>query len=75
MMNDNGTPFQEYDDFFVSPRSYNVVGEVALSFGYERVPLSVSIEIIPEPCSIALLGMGFVGLLFHSRKERYMRLV
>ena len=49
MMNDNGTPFQEYDDFFVTPGSYNVVGEVALSFGYERVPVSVSIEIIPEP--------------------------
>ena len=69
MMNDNGTPFKEYDDFFVSPGSYNVVGEAALSFGYERVPVSVAIEAIPEPATFMMLGIGLVSLLTRKRKK------
>ena len=48
MMNDNGTPWLPDDDFPVSAGIYEVVGELDLISG-ERVPVSVSIEIIPEP--------------------------
>ncbi len=50
MMNDNGTPWQESDDFLVSPGLYSVVGELRLAMSPSgRVPVSVSVEIIPEP--------------------------
>ena len=50
MMNDNGTPSLPNDDFPVNPGIYDIIGELDLvpSFGGERVPVSVQIEIIPE---------------------------
>lgn len=46
MMNDNGT-LSTKDDFPVGPGLYNIMGELRLDGGYERVPVSVDIEIIP----------------------------
>ena len=46
MTNDNGTLDRD-DDYPVGPGSYNIMGELRLDGGYERVPLSVSIEIVP----------------------------
>lgn len=44
-------------DFPVNPGIYDVIGELDLLSG-ERVPVSVSIEIIPEPASILLFAFG-----------------
>jgi len=64
MMNDNGTD-RTLDDFPVGPGSYNIKAELFRDGGYERVPVSVSIEIIPEPATLLLLGLG--GLLLRKR--------
>jgi len=66
MMNDNGTD-QTFDDFPVGPGSYNIMAELEiLDLSYERVPVSVSIEIVPEPTTLILFGLG--GLLLRRRK-------
>jgi hypothetical protein len=67
MTNDNGTPLQIYDDFPVDPGFYNVVGEVALWPKSERLPVSVSINVIPEPTTLLLLGLGAV--ILRKRKK------
>ena len=67
MMNYNGTFVEEYDDFLVSPGMYNVVGEVALWPKSDRIPVNVSVEIIPEPSSLLLFGAGLIGLLARNR--------
>jgi hypothetical protein len=54
----------------VVPGSYDVTGVLGdLWFAYpERyVPVSVSIEIIPEPASLLLFGAGLFGLLARNR--------
>ncbi|MHC4132358.1 MAG: PEP-CTERM sorting domain-containing protein [Planctomycetota bacterium] len=61
MMNDNGTPWLTDDDFHVNPGMYDVIGELDLVHG-ERVPVSVSIEVVPEPSTIGLLGLGVFAL-------------
>jgi hypothetical protein len=58
MMNDNGTIWPKTDDFPVSSGFYNVVGEIALFPTYQRVPVSVSISIVPEPATLFLLALG-----------------
>jgi hypothetical protein len=62
MMNDNGTPGLPNDDFPISPGPYNVIGELNLLNG-ERVPVSVSITVIPEPGSSVLFAVGLAGLI------------
>ncbi len=61
MMNDNGT-YQYDDDFPIGPGLYNIMGELFRDGGYERVPVSVPIEIIPEPATILLLALGSLFL-------------
>jgi len=61
MMNDNGTT-ETNDDFPVEPGLYNVTGYLRAG---EIIPVSVSIEIIPEPTTVFLLGFG--GLLLRKR--------
>jgi len=69
MMNDNGTIWPTTDDFLVSPGIYNVVGEVAIFPTYRRVPVSVSINIVPEPTSILLFGTGLISLLTRNKQK------
>ncbi len=64
MMNDNGTQSPS-DDYPVGTGLYNITGELILSAAYERVPVSVSIEIIPEPATLLLFGLG--GLMLRKR--------
>jgi len=73
MMNDNGTTRRD-DDFLVCPGRYNIMGELYLFYGDQdkRVPVWVSIEIIPEPSTIVLLGAGFVGIIL-GKKGRHNR--
>jgi len=65
-MNDNGTPWLPDDDFLITPGTYDVVGKVALWAVDERVPVSVSIDVIPEPATLFSLGLG--GLFLRKRK-------
>jgi len=60
MISDNGTFFDHDDDYPVGPGLYNITGELTLSASYERVPVSVSIGIIPEPATIFLLAVGAI---------------
>lgn len=66
MVNDNGT-WLEFDDFPVPPGLYTVTGKLWLYDPYEKVPVSVSIEIIPEPSMLLLLGFGGLALLRRRR--------
>jgi hypothetical protein len=67
MMNYNGTLLEEYDDFPVGPGIYDVVGEVALWPKVDRIPVNVTISIIPEPATMLLMSGGIIGLLIRSR--------
>jgi hypothetical protein len=69
LINDNGTS-DRTDDFSVDPGMYKITGELYLYFWEEIVPVSVSVEIIPEPATIALFGLGLAYLLVR-KKERF----
>jgi len=69
MMNDNGTRWPKTDDFLINPGVYNIIGELDLVPG-ERVPVSVSINVIPEPSSLLLVGTGLLGILTRNRTSR-----
>jgi hypothetical protein len=58
LMNDNGTRGFTDDDFFVDPGIYNVTGVVYLFPSANRVPVSLSIDVIPEPATFFLLVLG-----------------
>jgi hypothetical protein len=62
MISDNGTFFDHDDDYPVGPGFYNITGELTLSnaYSHKKVPVSVSIEIIPEPATILLFGLGIL---------------
>jgi len=51
----------------VFPGNFDVTGALKYFPGHDRyVPVSVQVEIIPEPTSLLLLGMGLAGLLTHK---------
>jgi hypothetical protein len=69
MMNDNGTDI-EIDDFPVPNGLYTVTGELLLyNSPYEEGLVFVSIEIIPEPCSLVLLGAGLMGIFLNRKRK------
>ena len=70
MMNDNGTSGLTDDDFQINPGIYDVIGELCLIEG-ERFPLSVSIQIIPEPSAFVLFGIGLMSLLSYRKRENF----
>jgi len=50
--------------------TYDIIGVLDYGPDHERyVPVSVSIEIIPEPSTLVLLGIGLVGLLAYRKKK------
>jgi len=65
LTNDNGTS-ERTDDFHVDPSIYKITGELNLFFWEKIIPVSVSLEIIPEPTTIILLGVGLVGLILNK---------
>jgi len=63
-MRDNG-------DKLVHVGEYNVIGGLYAGTGeYDSTRVSVSIEIVPEPTSIALLGVGIVGIIFKKQRDK-----
>ena len=71
MMNDNGT-FGTDDDFMVGPGIYYASGQVwgSTSDGIIPESVSVSIEIIPEPSTLGLLGMGLIAVLSYRKRKK-----
>ena len=72
MVNDNGT-YSPRDDFPVNPGSYDIMGSLNNLMGASRdkyTPVSVSIDIVPEPASFALLAIGMFALLAHNKKRK-----
>ena len=64
------------DGVLVEPGIYNVVGVMYNepwnyynNRGYTITEVGVPITIIPEPGSLAILGMGFVSLLIYNRRK------
>jgi hypothetical protein len=74
MMNDNGTP-EIYDNFLVSPGIYYVSGQLKNPFrtipdGVTPESVSVPIQIIPEPSTLGLLGMGLLAVLSYRKRKK-----
>ena len=68
MINENGTPFFPGDDFAAEPGTYGVTGSLhPVSLVPEDmdkyVPVSVSIEVVPEPATFVLFGIGLAALV------------
>lgn len=64
MINDNtGT--------LVIPGDYNVLGALHYpTTHYKYVPVSVDIQVIPEPATIFLLGTGLIGILSYKKRRQ-----
>lgn len=71
LMHNNGTPWRLDDDFPVSPGTYTAIGQLNLVpfFKCERFPVSVSIQVIPEPATIFLLAFPGLALLRKHRPQ------
>ena len=75
----NPSESKEYTQFWsmsynngdpIMPGIYDITGVLSYYTGYERyVPVSVQVEIIPEPTSLLFLGMGCAGLLVRRRNK------
>jgi len=61
-----GTP-EPGDDTQVSPGIYRITGFLFLHQHPTDTDVAVNVTIIPEPCSLAVLGTGFVGLILHKK--------
>jgi len=69
---DEGDYTDPTDDIPVLPGYYEITGSlhpILLVDKDQYVPVSVNIDIIPEPATIALLGTGFLGLLAYKRNN------
>jgi hypothetical protein len=71
LTNDNGTSDQT-DDSHVDPGIYKITGELFLTFPYldKKVPVTLDIEIIPEPCSLSLLAAGLMAVFSHRKRKK-----
>ena len=57
----------------ILPGIYDVTGILGdLSLGYEDkyVPVSVEIQLVPEPATICLLGTGIIGILSYRKRKK-----
>jgi hypothetical protein len=57
----------------VLPGTYGIGGRIGRSAFNDIIgnaPVTLEITIIPEPGSLALLGIGLMGLLIHNKKKR-----
>jgi hypothetical protein len=65
LMHNNGTPWYIDDDFPVSPGTYSATGELKLVpfLKCNRVPVSVCLQVVPEPATILLLAFPTLILL------------
>ncbi|UCF44114.1 MAG: hypothetical protein JSV99_04115 [Planctomycetota bacterium] len=72
LMHNNGTPWNPDDDFPVSPGTYSAIGELNLVpfLKCDRVPVSVCLQVIPEPATIFLLALPALVLLRTRRPQR-----
>jgi hypothetical protein len=64
MINDNGTPLVVIDDYPVGPGIYEISGGL---FNIPTPHVSVYIQIIPEPATIVLLGVGMIGVILRRQ--------
>jgi hypothetical protein len=71
LTNDNGTSDQT-DDSHVDPGIYKITGELFLTFPYldKKVPVTLDIEIIPEPCSLSLLAAGLMAVFSYRKRKK-----
>jgi hypothetical protein len=69
LMHNNSTPWNLDDDFPVSPGTYTAIGELDLvpSLKCNRVPVSVCIQVVPEPATIFLLALPALVILRSRR--------
>lgn len=69
LMYNNGTPWNLDDDFPVSPGTYAAIGQLDLvpSPKCNRVPVSVCLQVVPEPATIFLLAFPALILLRTQR--------
>ncbi len=72
LMHNNGTPWNLDDDFPVSPGTYSAIGELNLVpfLKCNRVPVSVCLQVVPEPATILLLAIPTLVLLRTRRSVR-----
>jgi len=61
-----GLPYNE-----VTPGIHDITGVLNYFPSYERyIPVSVEIQVIPEPATFGLLGIGLASLLARKRQKR-----
>jgi hypothetical protein len=72
LMHNNGTPWNLDDDFPVSPGRYSATGRLDLvpSPKCNTVPVSVCLQVVPEPATILLLAFPALVLLRINRPHR-----
>jgi len=55
----------------VTPGNYDITGVLSYSPSFERyVPVTVQIQVIPEPATFGLIGIGLASLLTRRRRKR-----
>jgi hypothetical protein len=55
----------------ILPVNYTITGVLGYPSSHERyVPVSVQIEIIPEPSTFGLLGTGIMAILYYRKRRK-----